>query len=371
MVAMIEVADLAARASTRSEALADRLFQSTLATMDTALIHLGNRLGLYQALADIEPATSDEVAQAAGLHERYVREWLEQQTVSGFLDCENPQASAAERRYAMPLGSAAVLLEVDHPLFLMPLPQITMGVVAHLPEVEQAFRTGEGVPYASYGHDMCVGQAGMNRNLFLQDLGAEYLPQLPELHARLSSPAPAHIADIGCGVGWSAIGMARAYPNALVDGFDLDEESVREARRLIQASGVADRVQVHLRDATDANLAGRYDLVTAFECIHDMSDPVSALRTMGRLAGESGTVIIMDERVAEVFDPGAGDVERLMYGFSVLHCLPVGLAEQPSVGTGTVMRPDTLRGYARQAGFSDIDMLPLAHPFFRFYRLVR
>ena len=155
--------------------------------MDTALVHLGNRLGLYQALADIEPATSGEVAQAAGLHERYVREWLEQQTVSGFLDCENPQASAAERRYAMPLGHAAVLLDIDHPLYMIPMPQITMGIVAHLPEVEQAFRTGEGVPYGSYGHDMCVGQAGMNRNLFLQDLGTEYLAQIPDLHARLSS----------------------------------------------------------------------------------------------------------------------------------------------------------------------------------------
>ncbi len=98
MVAMIEVEDLTDQASARSEVLADRLFQSTLATMDTALVHLGNRLGLYQALSDIEPATSDEVAQAAGLHERYVREWLEQQTVSGFLDCDNPQASAAWQR---------------------------------------------------------------------------------------------------------------------------------------------------------------------------------------------------------------------------------------------------------------------------------
>ncbi|MDQ2653326.1 MAG: methyltransferase domain-containing protein [Chloroflexota bacterium] len=371
MVAMIEVEDLAARAATRSETLADRLFQSTLATMDTALVHLGNRVGLYQALADIEPATSAEVAQAAGLNERYVREWLEQQTVSGFLDCENPRASAAERRYAMPLGHAAVLMDIDHPLYLMPLSQLTMGVVAHLPDVEQAFRTGEGVPYATYGHDMCVGQAGMNRNLFLQELGTEYLAQIPDLHARLSSSVPARIADIGCGVGWSSIGMARAYPNARVDGYDLDEESVREARRLIQASGLAERVQITLRDAAELHLNGHYDLVTAFECVHDMSNPVGALSTMRDLAGENGMVLIMDERVAEAFDPGAGDVERLMYGFSVLHCLPVGMADTPSVGTGTVMRPAILRGYARQAGFSDIEVLPLAHPFFHFYRMVR
>jgi 2-polyprenyl-3-methyl-5-hydroxy-6-metoxy-1,4-benzoquinol methylase len=251
------------------------------------------------------------------------------------------------------------------------MPQAVMGVLSVLPELLTAFRTGEGIPYERFGLDMCAGQAGMNRNLFLQDLGPEYLSQIPDLHARLSSAVPAHIADIGCGVGWSSIGMARAYPNVRVDGFDLDEESVREARNLIKAAGLADRVQVHLQDATDAHLEGSYDLVTAFECVHDMSDPVGALRTMRRLAGEHGTVLIMDERVAEAFDPDAGDVERYMYGFSVLHCLPAGMAEQPSVGTGTVMRPSILRDYAQQAGFSDIEILPFSHPFFNFYRMVR
>jgi 2-polyprenyl-3-methyl-5-hydroxy-6-metoxy-1,4-benzoquinol methylase len=371
MVAVIETQDLAARAAARSEALADRIFQATLATMDAASVHIGHRLGLYQALSDIEPATSVELAQAAGLNERYVREWLEQQTVTGFLDCENPQAGATERRYALPLGHASVLLDIDHPLYMVPMPQAVMGVLSVLPELLTAFRTGEGIPYERFGLDMCAGQAGMNRNLFLQDLGPEYLSQIPDLHARLSSAVPAHIADIGCGVGWSSIGMARAYPNVRVDGFDLDEESVREARNLIKAAGLADRVQVHLQDATDAHLEGSYDLVTAFECVHDMSDPVGALRTMRRLAGEHGTVLIMDERVAEAFDPDAGDVERYMYGFSVLHCLPAGMAEQPSVGTGTVMRPSILRDYAQQAGFSDIEILPFSHPFFNFYRMVR
>lgn len=371
MVAMLELNDLATHSTARSEALADRIFQSTLATMDTALLHLGHRLGLYQALSDIEPATSTEVAVAVSLAERYVREWLEQQTVSGFLACDNPEASALDRRYLIPAGHTAVLLDADHPLYTMPMAQSILGVLSALPTLLEAFRTGAGIPYEQFGLDMCAGQAGMNRNLFLQDLGTEYLAHIPDIHARLLAETPARVADIGCGVGWSAIGLARAYPNVLVDGFDLDEASVREARRLIQASGVADRVQVHLRDATDPSLGGRYDLVTAFECVHDMSDPVGALRSMRRLAGDTGAVLIMDERVAEAFDPAAGDVERYMYGFSVLHCLPTGLAEQPSVGTGTVMRPATLRGYAREAGFSDVEVLPLDHPFFHFYRMVR
>jgi hypothetical protein len=124
-----------------------------------------------------------------------------------------------------------------------------------------------------------------------------------------------------------------------------------------------------VRDAGDPELAGQYDLVIACECVHDMSDPVSALRTMRRLANDSGAVIVVDERVHEEFSPEGGDIERLMYGFSIMHCLPVGLADQPSVGTGTVMRPGTLRGYAREAGFSNIEILPLDNVFFNFYRL--
>jgi len=133
---------------------------------------------------------------------------------------------------------------------------------------------------------------------------------------------------------------------------------------------LTDRVDVRLRDAADPALAGRYDLVTAFECLHDMSDPVAALRTMRRLAGEGGTVLVVDERVGEVFTPEGNDVERFMYGFSVFHCLPVGMADQPSVGTGTVMRPPTLRRYAQEAGFRDVEILPIDNFFFRFYRLL-
>ena len=368
MVAMVNTG--AALDVERRDALAERLIQSTLATWDIATVFVGHRLGLYRALAEIEPATSVEVAEASGLNERYVREWLEQQAVAGLLACEHPAAEPPARRFALPGGHAAVLVEADDPAFLAPLAQIVMGSVHPMQTLLTAFRTGAGVPYAEYGVDLRVGQAEMNRNLFRQELGRAYLPAIPDLHQRLLADPPARIADLGCGVGWSCVGMAQAYPTVRVDGFDLDEASVVEAQEVIREAGVADRVDVHLRDAADAELAGRYDLVTAFECLHDMSDPVGALRTMRRLAGEQGTVLLMDERVAERFDPAAGEVERFMYGFSVLHCLPVGLAAQPSAATGTVLRVSTLRGYAQQAGFRDAEVLPLQHPFFRFYRLV-
>jgi SAM-dependent methyltransferase len=356
-------------AAARSAALAERLFQATLSTWDVATVYLGHRLGLYRALSEVEPATSKELTTATGLTERYLREWLEQQAVAGILECQNPDTGALERRFAIPAGHAAVLVDRDDPSFLAPLAQITMGALSPMEALLAAFRSGAGVPYADYGLDLRTGQAEMNRNLFLQQLGTEYLPAIPALHARLVADPPARVADIGCGVGWSCVGIAQAYPNVRVDGFDLDAASVAEAQDVIRAASLSDRVHVHLRDASDSALAGHYDLVTAFECVHDMSDPVGALRTMRRLAASDGTVLVMDERVADAFDPAAGDVERFMYGFSVLHCLPVGLEDQPSAATGTVMRSDTLRGYATVAGFGAVDVLPLEHPFFRFYRL--
>lgn len=357
-------------AASRRDALIEHLLQATFGVWDIFTVYLGDQLGLYRKLADMRTATSIELAAATGLVERYVREWLEQQTVSGILEVQNPEASPTERRFSIPAGHDEVLLDHDSLNYLAPLPQIIVGAVGPIHAVLEAFRKGGGVPYEDYGADLRHGQAGMNRNLFLSQLGSEYIPAMPDVHARLlDASRPARIADFGCGLGWSSIGMAKAYPNIRVDGFDLDADSVKEAQANVLAAGLEDRVQIQLRDAADPELAGRYDLVTAFECVHDMSDPIGALRTMRRLAAEGGTVLIMDERVGERFTGETDDVERFMYGFSVLHCLPVGMADQPSAGTGTVMRPPTLRRYAEEAGFSSIEILPVENYFFNFYRL--
>jgi 2-polyprenyl-3-methyl-5-hydroxy-6-metoxy-1,4-benzoquinol methylase len=213
----------------------------------------------------------------------------------------------------------------------------------------------------------------MNRNLFLYELGQNHLPSIPDLHARLLANPPARIADIGCGLGWSSIGMALAYPNVQVDGFDLDEPSIEEAWTNARSYGLADRLTFHARDAASMEvLNGRYDLVTAFECIHDLGNPVGVLRTMRRLAGDRGAVIVMDERVGDVFTAEGSEFEWMMYGWSVLHCLPVGIADtNPSAATGTVMRTATLRHYAQAAGFREVQVLPIDNLFFRFYRLHR
>jgi ubiquinone/menaquinone biosynthesis C-methylase UbiE len=177
------------------------------------------------------------------------------------------------------------------------------------------------------------------------------------------------VADIGCGTGWSSIGMALAYPKIHVDGFDMDGASITDARKNAKQADLNERVRFETRDASDPALSGQYDLVTAFECIHDMADPVGALTNMRRLAGKSGSVIIMDERAGEHFSAAGNPIEHFLYGFSILGCLPAAMTESPSAATGTVMRPKTLRWYALKAGFCDVETLPIDNDFYRFYRL--
>jgi 2-polyprenyl-3-methyl-5-hydroxy-6-metoxy-1,4-benzoquinol methylase len=276
---------------------------------------------------------------------------------------------AIDRRFNLPTGRGEVLVERDSLNYLAPLAQLVAGVVRPIDSLLAAFRHGGGVPYSEYGEDFVEGQAGINRAAFLFELGSEWLPSVADVHDRLQADPPARVADIGVGAGWSSIGMAQAYPNIQVDGYDLDEPSVEMARSNADEAGLNGRLNFHVRDAGDPELEGKYDLVTAFECIHDMSDPVSALRSMRKLAGEKGAVIVADERVGDTFTSTGNDVEWMMYGWSVLHCLPVGMADQPSVGTGTVMRTSTLEQYAREAGFQEVEVLPIDNFFFRFYRL--
>ena len=356
-------------AARQRDTFVERLMRSTAGVFDIFTIYIGHRLGFYEAMAGGDFLNSTELASRTGTHERYALEWLEQQTVSGILQVESVDADRKARRFRLPAGHAEVLVDRDSLNYLTPLAQLLVGAVHPLESILNAYRQGGGVSYEEYGRDLLEGQAGVNRAMFLKQLGTEWLAAIADVHARLQTDPPARVADIGCGAGWSSIGIAEAYPDVSVDGYDLDAPSIEMARANCSQAGLSDRVSFYTRDASDSMLAGRYDLVTAFECVHDMSDPVGALRTMRNLAGDNGVVIVADERVGDSFTEKGNDVEWMMYGWSVLHCLPAGMANQPSTETGTVMRADTLRSYAKSAGFRDVEVLPIDHFFFRFYRL--
>jgi 2-polyprenyl-3-methyl-5-hydroxy-6-metoxy-1,4-benzoquinol methylase len=333
-------------------------------------MYLGIRLGYYKALSEMESANAAELATRTKTSERYVREWLEQQAVAGFLQVDDERAGENLRRYHLPAPHKEVLADEESVNYLGALPVILAGAVYPLQAVIKAYQSGGGVSYQDYGADLIEGQAGMNRAIFLKEMGRTWLPSIPDVHRRLLREPPARVADVGTGAGWSSIAIAKCYPKTIVDGFDLDEASITMANRNARAAGLEDRVKFSVRDAADPQLAGQYDLVIAFECIHDMSEPVSALKGIRNLAGTKGTVLVVDERVGESFYPTKNDLDWMMYGWSILHCLPVGMADQPSAATGAVMRPDTLRRYASAAGFTTVDILPIENDFFRFYRLV-
>jgi SAM-dependent methyltransferase len=347
-------------------ALAARLFEAGLGAFELLTVALGERLGLYRALADRGPITPAELAAAARTDARYTREWCEQQAAAGLVTVHDPDRAVAERHFALPPGSEAVLLDPQSPGYLVPFADFLEAVCRVLPALQSAFRSGKGVPYADYA--VQHAQGAVNRPAFAGQLVQEWLPRVPDLHARLL--AGGTVAELGCGEGWAAIALAVGYPNLIVEAFDIDPPSIEAARSHAEVAGVADRTAFGVADITDLSTAGGYDAVFAFEVIHDLADPVAALRTARRLTDEGRMpTIVMDERAAETFSAPADPIERFLYAVSVLHCLPAGRAAPGSVATGTVLRPDLLRRYAGAAGFAQVSVLPIDNDMFRFYRL--
>jgi SAM-dependent methyltransferase len=225
------------------------------------------------------------------------------------------------------------------------------------------------VPFEAYGPDLVDTIGAINRPQFV-NLVADWLGSVPEIDERLSADPPARVGDLAAGTAQSSIAIARAYPLVSVDAIDVDATSVERAAANIAAAGLDARVRPVVHDAGTPGLAGPYDLVTIFEALHDMNHPVPALRAVRDELADGACVIVADERVADRFAPPGDEIERLCYGFSILHCLAVGLVDDDSAGTGTVIRADTVRAYAAEAGFSRTDVLPIEHDFWRFYRLV-
>ena len=351
----------------RTGALVERLFQDAAGALELYAVYIGERLGLYRALAAGGPATSSELAERTGTAERYVREWLEHHATGGLLDVDDPSASPLQRRYELPAEHVPVLADPDDVRYEGHRGVEIVRAARPLPQLLDAFRGGGAPPPLPWEPE---GRAEPNRALFLNLLGTEWLPAIPEVDRRLRAAPPARVADAGCGAGWSSIAMAKAYPAITVDGFDLDQEVIVAARRHAEEAGVADRVRFSVGDASDPELSGRYDLVTIFEALHDMPRPVEALGRARAMLADQGSVVVADELVGDEFAAPGPELERYFYGWSVVGCLPAAMGDPLTAATGTVMRPATLRRYALEAGFQEVQVLPVSAHFWRFYRLL-
>jgi 2-polyprenyl-3-methyl-5-hydroxy-6-metoxy-1,4-benzoquinol methylase len=363
---MTELAEARSRGAT--DALVERLFAAVVGTLEVACVHLGGRLGFYQALAEGD-ATPAELATRSGCGERYVREWLEQQAVAGFLTVDDPDADPAARRYHLPDAHLPVLVDEDDLSYFTPWAAIAVDVLYPFEQLLDAYRSGAGVPFEAYGPDLVDAIGAANRPQFVNLIG-DWLASIPEIDTRLRASPPARVADVASGTAESSIAIARAFPDVTVHALDVDATSIERARANVAAAGLTRRVRADRHDASAPDIGGPYDLVTIFEALHDMNHPVEALRAARASLAPRGSVVIADERVAEQFAPPGDEIERVNYGFSVLHCLAVGMLDDDSAGTGAVIRLHTLRRYATEAGFSRVDVLPIEHDFWRFYRLI-
>ncbi len=352
----------------RTSALKERLFGNLLGALELYTIYLGERLGLYRELAASGAATSAELAARTGTNERYVREWLEYHAASELLRVDDPRAEPLARRYWLPAEHIPVLGDRDDVRYEANASVDVARAARSLPQLVEAFRTGNAMPALPWEPE---GRAETNRALFMNLLSTEWLPAVADVDLRLRAQPPAQVLDVACGTGWSSIAMALAYPDISVEGVDLDGDAIRAARENAEQAGVADRVRFSVADAVDLGGTRAYDLVMIFEALHDMSRPVAVLQAARQMLSEDGALLVVDELVADEFTVPASPVERVAYGWSVISCLPGAMGDPDTAATGAVMRPSVLHQYALEAGFNELEVLPIDTDYWRFYRLLR
>ena len=346
----------------KRDEFSERIFGEVNAAMSVLTLYIGERLGLFRAIKAMGSVTPKSLAHQMHGNERYLREWLKCMAVNGYLE-HDPGPDA----YRLPPEHASVFLDRDTKTYAIPHVRLIPSFASVLPELVQGFQDGRGVPFDAYGPDLTEAIAAGNRAFLVNDLMSKWIPAMPDIQSRLA--AGGRIADVGSGKGWLSILVAQGFPEVRIDAIDPDAASVQEARANAAHAGVGERIVFHRSSLEDAQLTGPYDLITAVECVHDMTHPVRALRRMHQLVAPEGAVLIVDEAGGETVEENATFVGRLLYNFSVLHCLPQAMGEADTAATGAVMAASTLRSYAREAGFRQVDILPVQNPLWRFYRL--
>lgn len=345
-----------------SQTLDARLVTQGTAALEILAISLGKRLGLYEVLTGGN-ITPGGLAAKAGIHPRYAREWLEQQAVAGFITVDDAKAPSEQRKYGLNEEQIAVFTEPDNPSHVSPIADMIAGIGGVLDQLVEAYRTGDGVPFADYRAPLRDGQGAINRPAFTHDLVPSWIGAMPDIVSQLKDGG--RVADLGCGVGWSTIALATAGIDVV--GYDLDPASIEDARVNAKRSGVEPRFV--LADAEMVSSDGPFKLILFLEALHDVAHPVEILAAAKRALADDGAMLVADELVASEFTAPGDELERMMYGWSVLHCLPAAMGEERTAATGTVLRPAQLEEYALAAGFSSVEVLPVDAGFFRLYRL--
>lgn len=312
------------------------------ATLNAALVVIGDRLGLYQAMAGAGPVTSADLAVRTGTHERQVREWLNAQAAGGFVEYDPEEAT-----YLLPPEHAAVLADPASPVFMAGAFQLVIGSGRDHEMIEESFRTGNGFGWHQHNHDVFEGCERFFEPGYAASLCSEWIPALDGVEAKLKTGA--RVADVGCGHGASTVIMAREYPRSTFIGFDYHEDSIEVARSRAAEAGVADRVDFEVAPASGIP-GGPYDLVTTFDCLHDMGDPVGAARKVRASMPDDGTWLIVEPFANDRVEENLNPVGRFGYGASTLVCTPASLSQDVGLALGAQAGEARLREVVTDGG---------------------
>jgi ubiquinone/menaquinone biosynthesis C-methylase UbiE/transcriptional regulator with XRE-family HTH domain len=313
------------------------------ATMAAGGVVVGDRLGLYRALAD-RPLLPEQLAERTGTTPRYVEEWLRGQAAGGYV-----MYDAATGEYSLTEEQAFALTDPDGPVFMPGAFQLALGALKAEPEITKAFRTGEGVGWHQHDADVFAGCERFFRPGYSANLVSAWLPALDGVEARLR--AGIRVADVGCGHGASTTLMAQEYPESVFIGSDYHGDSVEQARKRASDLGIEGRVRFQLASAQTFD-GGPYDLVTTFDALHDMGDPLAAARRVREQLAEDGTWMIVEPAAGASVSENMNPVGRVYYAFSAFLCVPNALSQEGGYSLGAQAGEEPVRRLAADAGFS-------------------
>jgi SAM-dependent methyltransferase len=326
------------------EAFMGQMVVDMAAAASAPLVLIGDKLGLYRAMAGAGSLSSGQVAERAGAAERYVREWLANQAAGGYVTYD-----ADADTYTLPAEQALALADADSPVFLGGAFELMASMFADEPRLVEAFRSGEGVGWHEHDHRLFSGTERFFRGGYSAHLVPEWIPALDGVQAKLESGA--RVADVGCGHGASTIIMAQAYPASTFTGFDYHDASIERARAAAAAAGVGDRIQFDVASAKDYPGDG-YDLVAVFDCLHDMGDPLGAARHVHETLAPDGTWLIVEPFAGDRLQDNLNPVGRMYYAASAQVCTPASLSQEVGLALGAQAGEQRLRDVVTEGGFT-------------------
>jgi SAM-dependent methyltransferase len=316
------------------------------AAMNAALILVGDKLGLYKAMAGAGPMTSEEIAAKTKTHERYVREWLAAQSAGGFISYDS-----STKKYTLPPEQALALADENSPVFLPGFFEIVSACIKDEPKVSEAFRTGKGLGWHEHDHCLFAGTERFFRPNYRAHLIGEWIPALGDVESKLK--AGAKVADVGCGLGTSTILMAQAYPKCTFVGFDYHPASIEMARKAAATAGVSDRVKFEVASAKNYPGEG-YQLVAFFDCLHDMGDPEGAARHVRKTLDPGGAWMIVEPFANDKLEDNLNPIGRVFYAASTMLCTPASLSQEVGLGLGAQAGEGRLSKILKSAGFTRV-----------------